>query len=67
MTAAERQRRRRQRRREGRRVYHVELDEVLLEQLLRALRYCFDADDPGDTGRALQAFLAFLSGEDCHA
>ncbi len=63
---AERQRRRRQRRKLGRRVYKIEGDEVLIEQMLRALRYRFNGDDPGDTGRALQEFVTFLSGEARH-
>ena len=63
---AERQRRRRQRRKLGRRVYPIEGDEVLIEQMLRALRYRFNGDDPRDTGRALQEFVTFLSGEGRH-
>jgi len=63
---AERQRRRRQRRKLGRRFYQIEGDEVLIEQMLHALRYRFNADDPRDTGRALQEFVNFLSGETCH-
>ena len=34
--------------------------------MLRALRYRFNGDDPRDTGRALQEFVNFLSGETCH-
>jgi hypothetical protein len=63
---AERQQRRRRRRKMGRRVYQIEGDEVLIEQMLRALRYRFDGDDPRDTGRALQEFLGFLAGEGRH-
>jgi hypothetical protein len=63
MTDAERQRLSRERRKNGRRVFRLELSEVPIEQLLLALRYRFNADDPEDVGRALQEFLRFLSGD----
>ena len=66
MTDAERQRLRRERRKNGSRVFRLELSEVPLEQMLRALRYRFDPDDPDDVARALQKFLRFLS-DDSHA
>ncbi|MGJ0394947.1 MAG: hypothetical protein ACR65U_01780 [Methylocystis sp.] len=58
MNAAERQHAYRARRARGRRVYRVEIDEVLIEQVLRTHGYLpLNADDPAATERALAAML----------